>query len=395
MAKDYYKILEVDRNAGAGEIKKAYRKKAIQYHPDKNPNNKEAEEKFKEAAEAYEVLSNPEKKQIYDRYGEDGLKGSAGFGAGGFDMNEFFSRHSDIFENLFGEGFSGRFSSGGFSSFFRDDDRGGGYRQQNRGSNLRITVKLTLEEISRETIKKIKVKKDVACKECRGTGEKGGNSSTTCHVCRGRGIEIKTVRSMLGIMQTQVSCSNCGGEGKIIKEKCTTCNGEGIVKNEETIEIKIPAGVSEGIQLTMSGKGNAARRGGINGDLLISIKEEENQNFIRQDNNLIYNHFISISDAILGTQAEIPTINGKVKIKIEPGTQSGKILRLKDKGLPSLQYYSKGDLLVIVNVFIPEQISKEEKAIIENLKNSENFDPEKSKKFNKSSFFEKFKNRFY
>lgn len=388
MAKDYYRILEVDRNASSEEIKKAYRKKAIQYHPDKNPGDKQAEEKFKEAAEAYEVLSNPQKKQIYDQYGEDGLRGG-GFSGGGFSYEDIFSKFGDIFEGMgFGGGF-GNFWGNGSSS--RDSEYG--YRNQNRGTNLRITVKLTLEEISQDTVKKIKVKKDIACKECRGTGEKNGNSSYTCQTCNGSGVQIKMMRTMIGTMKTQVVCSTCGGDGKIIKEKCSHCRGEGIIQSEEIIEIKIPAGVSEGIQLTVSGKGNAARRGGINGDLLVSIREEENSNFIRQEDNLIFNHFISISDAILGSQAEIPTINGKVKIKIEPGTQSGKILRLKDKGLPNLQYHAKGDLLVVINVFIPEQISKEEKTIIENLKNNDNFNPDKIKN-KKSSFFERVKNRF-
>ena len=384
--RDYYEILEVDKNASAEEIKKAYRKKAIQYHPDKNPDDKAAEEKFKEAAEAYEVLSNPDKKAKYDRFGHDGLSGMGGFsGGGGFSTSDVFSQFGDILSDILG----GSFGGGGFSSFFGGSN-GDRSRYVTKGSNLRVSLKLTLEEVAVETVKKIKVKKFVKCKDCNGTGEKNGNSHQECSICHGSGTKTQVVNSIFGRMQTQVECTSCGGTGKTIKEKCPTCQGEGIVTDDELIELKIPAGVEDGMQLTMSGKGNAARRGGINGDLLIIIKVEEHPLFIRQNNDIIYNHYISISDAILGIQTEIPTLNGKVKIKIDPGTQSGKVLRLKNKGLPNIQYYGKGDLLVVINVFIPEKISKEEKVFFENLRNSNNFNPELNKS-QRSSIFDRFK----
>ena len=366
--RDYYEILGVSKTANAEEIKKAYRQKAIQYHPDKNQGNKEAEEKFKEAAEAYEVLSNPDKRARYDRFGHSGMSGFDGFGEGDFSMDDIFMRFGDVFEGM---------GMGGFSNFFknRNSSRGNSHHKQNRGTNLRITVKVTLEEIATGVTKKLKVIKYNSCKACKGTGEKNGNSHTTCSACHGRGTQTRIINTILGQMQSTAECNVCGGEGKIVKEKCPECYGEGIVQTEDIIDVKIPAGVSNGVQLSMSGKGNAARRGGINGDLLILIQEIEHQHFQRFDDDLLYILNVSIPDAILGTQIEIPTLQSKVKIKVESGTQSGKILRLRDKGLPSLQHYSKGDLLVKINVFIPTTLTKEDKKIVESMKNAESFIP--------------------
>jgi molecular chaperone DnaJ len=380
--RDYYEVLEVSKTATYEEIKKAYRKKAIQHHPDKNPGDKDSEERFKEAAEAYEILSDSDKRARYDRYGHAGVGGASGFSGGGFSMDDIFSRFGDVFGDAFG---------GGFGSFFG----GGGSRRNtyvNRGTNLRITVKLTFEEIATGVTKKLKVKKYVACKDCKGTGEKNGNSSQTCSACHGSGTQTRVINTMLGQMQTTSECSVCGGEGKIIKEKCDTCYGEGIIKGEELIELKIPAGVSEGVQLSVSGKGNAARRGGVSGDLLVAIQEIEHPDFQRDDNDLIYNLHIGIPDAILGTNIEVPTLQGKAKIKIDPGTQSGKVLRLKGKGLPSLHSFLKGDLLVRVNVYIPNSVSKEDKKLIEDMKRAESFKPENNKK--KESVFDRMKEKF-
>lgn len=382
--RDYYEVLEIQTSATNEEIKKAYRKKAIQFHPDKNPDNKEAEEKFKEAAEAYEILSDSDKRARYDRYGHAGVGNGGGFSGGGFSMDDIFSRFGDIFGDAFGGG-------GGFGSFFGGGGSSRG-RYVNKGTNLRITVKLSLEEIAEGTTKKLKLKKYTPCSSCKGTGEKNGNSSGTCPTCNGSGTQTRVINTMLGQMQTTAECSTCGGEGKIINQKCDTCYGEGIIKGEELIEIKIPAGVSEGVQLSVSGKGNAARRGGINGDLLVVIEEIEHHDFQRDDNDLIYDLHISIPDAILGNQVEIPTLQGKAKIKIDPGTQSGKVLRLRGKGLPSLHSYSKGDLLVRINIFIPNSISKEDKKFIENMRQAESFNPDNEKK--KESVFDRMKERF-
>jgi molecular chaperone DnaJ len=367
--RDYYEILEVDKNASAEEIKKAYRKKAIQYHPDKNPNDSTAEDKFKEAAEAYEVLSNDEKRSRYDRFGHQGVSGAGGFSAEGMTFDDIFSRFGDVFGDAFG---------GGFGSFF-GGGQSGNRRQVRKGTNLRVKVRLTLSEIINGTVKKIKVNKYNSCKACNGTGEKNGNSHKTCPTCNGRGVQTRVINSILGQMQTTTTCSTCGGEGKIIDEKCNACYGEGIVKGEEIIEIKIPPGVGEGVQLSVSGKGNAARRGGVNGDLIVLVEEIEDPDFIRDGNDLIHNLFISIPDAILGTKVEVPTVTGKAKIKIDPGTQSGKVLRLRGKGIPDLQGYSKGDLLVRVNIFIPKNISAEDKNNLEKLGSSDSFNPSKHK----------------
>ncbi len=382
MAKrDFYEILGVAKNAGEDEIKKAYRKLAIKYHPDKNPDDKGAEDKFKEAAEAYEVLSSADKRQRYDQFGHAGVGSSAAGGnggggyGGGMNMDDIFSQFGDIF--------GGAFSGGGGGQ--------GGGRRMNRGSNLRIKVKLNLNEIANGVEKKLKVTKHVSCNTCKGSGAKNGNYDT-CKICNGTGVQTRMQQTILGAMRTQTTCSGCHGEGKIIKDKCNTCHGDGIVRGEEVISVNIPAGVAEGMQLSMNGKGNAAPRGGINGDLLILIEEEEHPELKRESNNLIYHLFISFPDAALGTQVEIPTIDGKVKIKIDPGTQGGKMLRLKGKGIPEINGYGKGDLLVDVNIYTPANLSVEEKNIMENLKASKNFQPNLNKK--EKSFFDRMKEYF-
>ncbi|WP_372642342.1 molecular chaperone DnaJ [Ancylomarina sp.] len=381
--RDYYEILGVSKNATGPELKKAYRKKAIQFHPDKNPDNKEAEEKFKEAAEAYEVLSNDQKRQRYDQYGHAGMSGSAGggFGGGGMNMDDIFSHFGDIFGGGSGGSFFGGFGGGGRSS-----------QRVNRGSNLRVQVKLTLEEIASGVEKKIKVKKHVECTECHGSGAEGGSSHSNCSQCHGTGQVTRIQNTILGQMQTSAACPSCNGEGKIITHKCKSCAGEGIVKDDEVISINIPAGVAEGMQLSVSGRGNAARRGGVNGDLLILVHEEEHPELVRDENDLLYNLFISIPDSILGTAVEIPTIENKVKVKIDGGTQPGKILRLRGKGLPDINGYGRGDLLVKINVWVPNKVSKDEQKLLEKLQASESFIPNPSSQ--EKSFFKKVRNFF-
>jgi molecular chaperone DnaJ len=384
MAKrDYYEILEISKNATAEEIKKSYRQKALKFHPDKNPGDKEAEEKFKEAAEAYEVLSNAEKRARYDRYGHAGLGNGGGYGGygGGMSMDDIFSQFGDIFGSAFGGGFGGGF--GGSS-------RGG--RRVNKGSNLRIKVKLTLEEILKGVEKKIKVSKYVSCKDCKGTGAKNATAYHTCNTCNGSGRVTRVTNTFLGQMQTTSTCPTCSGEGQTITEKCTTCFGNGIVKDEEVITINIPAGVGEGMQMSMSGKGNAAARGGIPGDLIILIEEIKHESLIRDGNNLLYDHYISFPEAALGTTIEVPTLEGKARIKIDAGTQSSKVLRLKGKGLPSVNAYGRGDLLVNINVWTPQNITREEKQILEKLANAESFKPNPQK--SDKSFFERMKDYF-
>ena len=329
--RDYYEVLGVSKNADAAAIKKAYRKLALQYHPDKNPGDKEAEEKFKEAAEAYDVLSNEEKRRRYDQFGHAGMGSGAGGFGGGMSMDDIFSHFGDIFGS-FG-GFGG-FGGGGRSA-----------RRVNRGTNLRVRVKMSLKEIATGIEKKIKVKKYVACEHCKGTGAKNGTSFSTCSTCGGSGQVTRVQNTILGAMQTTSTCPTCQGEGKIINDKCTYCNGEGVQMSEEVITINIPAGVADGMQLSLGGRGNAARRGGVNGDLIVMIEEEEHPDLLRDGNDLLYNVFVGYPEVVLGETVEIPTVDGKVKVKIEPGTQPGKILRLRGKGLPDVNGYGKGDLL--------------------------------------------------
>lgn len=380
--RDYYEVLGVSKNASADEIKKAYRQLALKYHPDRNPDDKDAEEKFKEAAEAYSVLSDADKRARYDRYGFAGMNGGSASGGGFSGFGDFDL--SDILNSVFGQGFN----FGGFSGF--SGSSGGGQVRQ-RGSNLRVKVKLNLQEIAKGAKKKIKLTKYVPCTHCNGSGAEG-NETQTCPTCHGRGQVVQTVNSFFGQMQTASVCPTCGGKGTIIKKKCTRCYGEGIVKGEEVIDIDIPAGVGEGMQLTIRGKGNAGPRNGINGDLIVVIEEEAHPDFERDENNLIYSLFISISDAILGTQVEIPTIDGKVRMKIAPGTQSGQVLRLKGKGLPEVNGYRTGDMLVNVNVWIPKKVSKEEEKLLQQLSNSENFKPNPTPE--DKSFFNKIRDLF-
>jgi molecular chaperone DnaJ len=377
--RDFYEILGVSKSATKDEIKKAYRKQALKFHPDKNPGDKSSEEKFKEAAEAYEVLSDDNKRSKYDRYGHAGL-GNSGGGFSGHDMTmeDIFSSFGDIFGDAFG-GF------GGFSTGRRS-------RSVNKGSNLRVKVKLNIQEIAAGAEKKLKVRKYVPCSTCNGTGAADPTGYTDCSTCRGTGHVTRITNTLLGQMQTSSVCPSCGGEGKIITKKCTSCFGEGIVEKDEVIKINIPAGVGKGMQMTVGGKGNAPRRGGIDGDLLVVIDEEEHEELIREGNDLIYNLFISVPDAITGTNVEVPTVEGQVKIKIEPGTQPGKILRLRGKGLPEVNGYGRGDLLVNVNVWIPKNLTKEELKIIEKFSDSESFVPKPDK--DDKGFFERMRNYF-
>lgn len=380
--RDYYDILGVARNAGADEIKKAYRKLAIKYHPDKNPGDKEAEEKFKEAAEAYEVLSNQEKRQRYDQFGHAAnAAGAGGYGGGGgMNMEDIFSQFGDIF-------------GGGspFESFFGGGQSRGGRRVQ-RGSNLRIKVKLTLSEIANGVEKKVKVSKQVACQTCDGTGAKDRSSFHTCSTCGGSGSVRRVTNTILGQMQTTSTCPTCNGEGTQITSKCSVCHGDGVVRGEETISINIPAGVSEGMQLSMSGKGNAAPRGGIPGDLIILIEEIPHETLKREGNNVVYDLHVSFIDAALGSSVEVPTIDGKAKIKIDAGTQGGKILRLKGKGVPEVNSYHRGDQLIYVNIWTPKALSREERDLLEKLSNSPNFKPQPGK--HEKSFFDRMKEYF-
>jgi molecular chaperone DnaJ len=379
--RDYYEVLGVSKEATKEEIKKAYRKQALKYHPDKNPGDKKAEENFKEAASAYEILSNDEKRARYDRYGHAGVGGTGnGFGGAGMTMEDIFSSFGDIFGDAFG-GFGG----------FGGSRRSGG-RRINKGSNLRVKVKLNIQEISAGAEKKIKVSKYVTCSSCNGTGAADQNSTTTCITCRGSGHVTRITNTLLGQMQTDSVCPSCNGEGKTITKKCTTCYGEGIVQKEDIIKINIPAGVAKGMQMNVEGKGNAARRGGVNGDLLVVIDEEDHPDLIREGNDLIYNLFISIPDSILGTHVEVPTVDNNVKIKIEPGTQPGKILRLRGKGLPEVNGYGRGDLLVNVNVWIPKNLTKEEMKTIEKMKDSDSFAPKPDK--DDKGFFERMRGYF-
>ncbi|RLD67836.1 MAG: molecular chaperone DnaJ [Bacteroidetes bacterium] len=380
--RDFYEILDVSKSATAEEIKKAYRKKAIQFHPDKNQGDASAEEKFKQAAEAYEVLSDQNKRSRYDQFGHAGMSGAAGggggFGGGHMNMEDIFSQFGDIFGGGFG-GFGGGQSSRG--------------RRVNRGSNLRVRVKLTIKDIAHGTEKKIKVNKFIACDSCSGTGAENGSSYSSCSTCNGSGHVTRVQQTFLGHMQTQSVCPNCGGEGQIITHKCKSCNGNGITKGEEVITINIPAGVEDGMQLSVSGKGNAAARGGINGDLIVVIEIKPHEQLKRDGQNLLYDHYISIPDAALGTTIEIPTVDGKAKINIPAGTQAGKVFRLRSKGLPSVEYHGQGDLLVNINVWTPQSLSKEETEMMEKMRSSSSFTPKPTSK--DKSFFDRMRDYFH
>ncbi len=370
MAKrDYYEVLGVSKSASADEIKKAYRKLAIKYHPDKNPDDTTAEEKFKEAAEAYEVLSNPEKKQRYDQFGHQGVSGAGGYGAGGMNMEDIFSQFGDIFGG-----------GGGFGSFFGGG--GGGGRRTKKGTNLRVKLKLNLQEVANGVEKKIKVKRHVVAP---------GVTFKTCPTCQGTGQIKKVVNTMLGQMVSASTCGTCGGNGQIVDKRPPEADGRGLMVKEEIIPINIPGGVADGMQLSMSGKGNETP-GGIAGDLLIVIEELEEKTFQRDGNNVIYDLYVSFVDAALGASVEVPTIDGKVKIKVDAGTQSGKMLRLKGKGIKDINGYSRGDQLIMVNVWTPTQLTKDEKAALENMRDSENFKPDPGNA--DKSFFDKMKEFF-
>jgi molecular chaperone DnaJ len=380
MKRDYYEVLGVSRSATAEELKKAYRKVAMQHHPDRNPGDKAAEEKFKEAAEAYEVLSDPQKKSQYDRFGHAGVGNNRGGGfGGGMNMDDIFSQFGDVF----GDDIFGSFFGGG---------RSRGRSTGTRGSNLRVKIKLNYEEMANGATKTIKVKKYVNCTTCHGSGAKDKGSVQTCSVCGGSGQVRKVTSTFLGQMQTVTTCSACNGEGTTITSKCTTCRGEGRVYGEETVNIEIPAGVQEGMQLSMSGKGNAGERGGAPGDLIILIEEEAHPELQREGLNVVYDLHISFTDAVFGVQLEVPTIDGKAKIKIPPGTQSGKIFRLKGKGFPAVNSYERGDQMIHINVWTPQNISSEEKEMLEKLHQSPNFKPQPNK--GDKSFFERVKEMF-
>ena len=368
--RDYYEVLGVSKNATADEIKKAYRKKAIQYHPDKNPGDKEAEEKFKEAAEAYDVLSDADKRAKYDQFGHSmgpqgfggGGAGYGGFGGGGMSMEDIFAHFGDIFGGRFGGAASGRRSR----------------KHVNKGTDLRITVKVNLKDIANGVDKKLKIPKLVADPHCHGTGAKDGTAFHTCPRCNGTGYVTSVQQTFMGPMQSQSVCPECNGEGKVISEQCQYCHGQGVEKKEEIISFHIPAGVEDGMVLTLRGQGNAPRGGGVNGDLLVKIQEEKDAELIRDGNDLIYNLMLDFQTAALGGSAEVPTIDGRARLKITPGTQPGKVLRLRGKGLPQMNSSVKGDLLVNVMVYVPENLSDTEKAAIESLKDAPNVMPTKA-----------------
>ena len=375
--RDYYEVLGVGKNATADEIKKAYRKMAIKYHPDKNPGDKEAEEKFKEAAEAYDVLSDADKRARYDQFGHSmgqsfgGGTGGGSYGGfgGGMSMEDIFAHFGDIFGDM-GGGFGGGYSSSSGSARPR--------KHVNKGTDLRITVKVNLKDIMNGVDKKLKIPKMVACEHCKGTGAKDGTAFKTCPRCHGSGYVETVQQTFMGAMRSTTVCPECNGEGKIISEPCTYCGGTGVEKKEEIVEFHIPAGVEDGMVLTMRGQGNAPRHGGVNGDLLIKIQEEKDSELIREGDDLIYNLMLDIPTAVLGGSAEVPMVEGKARVKIAPGTQPGKVLRLRGKGLPKFQSSTKGDLLVNVMVYMPENLTDTEKAAIESLKDNPNIVPDKS-----------------
>ncbi len=383
--RDYYEVLGVSKNASDAEIKAAYKKMAIKYHPDRNPGNKEAEEKFKEAAEAYDVLRDPQKRQQYDQFGFAGMGGQGGFGGASMNMDDIFS--------MFGDIFGGRGGFGGFEGFsgFGGFGGGGGHKTY-KGADLRLKVRLTLEEVATGVTKKFKVRKNVTCTACNGTGSADGKKET-CSQCKGSGSVYKTINSMFGRMQTQTVCPSCNGTGSIIKNKCPKCGGEGVVNGEEIIEVAIPAGVDDGMVVTASGKGHAGKQNGVPGDIQVFIEVEPHKELIRNGQNLEYNLLLDVPTAVLGGSAEVPTIDGKVKIKIEPGTQPGKVMRLRGKGLPAVSGYGygTGDLIVNISVYVPKNLNKEEREMFEKMRSSENMTPKADEKDN---FFKKFKKMF-
>lgn len=388
MAKrDYYEVLGVAKTASADDIKKAYRKKALELHPDRNPDDKGAEEKFKEAAEAYDVLSDADKKARYDRYGHAGLEGMGGGGPGGnfqgMDMDEILRRFGFDTDDIFGEFFGGGGRRGG--------SRGGRARGE-RGSNLRIKVKMTLEEIATGVNKKIKVRKQVACGTCNGSGARDASSVDTCATCRGAGMVNQVRQTPFGMMQTAVTCPTCNGAGQTIKSPCNVCKGDGRVFGEETIDVDIPAGVHEGIQLSVNGRGNAGAKGGPAGDLLIAIEETPHEELSREGNNVVYELYLNFADAALGSKVDVPTLDGRARITIPAGTQAGKILRLKDKGLPALQSYGRGDQLVHVNVWTPKKVNDEERRLLEKLRDMPNLKPTPGKE--EKGFFDRVRDMF-
>ena len=389
MAKrDYYEVLGVDKNASADEIKKAYRKMAIKYHPDKNPGNKEAEEKFKEAAEAYSVLSDADKKARYDQFGHAGVEGA------GPDFSGGFGNLNDILNDLFGGAFGGGFSGfGGFGGGFGGGRSGQRQQRVYRGRDIRVRVKLTLEEIAKGVEKEISIEKNVPCTECGGKGAKNSSDIKTCPGCQGTGQVQRVVNSFLGQTVTYSTCQQCGGEGKIISNPCRSCGGTGLVRKRETIKVKIPAGVEAGMQLTLQGEGHSAKNNGINGDLLVVIEETEHPNLKREGNNLYYTKVISVVDAMLGAEVTVPCLDGDYKIKIDAGTQSGEVVRLRGRGLPSVNGYGgTGDMYVKIAVWIPKRLGKEDKAVIESLKDKDAFKPNPTKE--DKSFFDKIKDLF-
>ncbi len=377
--KDYYDLLGVDKNVSAEDLKKAYRKLAIKYHPDKNPGDKEAEEKFKEIAEAYSVLSDPDKKARYDRFGHEGVGGGFSGAGGGFNVEDIFSQFGDIFGD-----------NSPFSSFF--GGAGGGRRSVRKGSDLRIKLKLNLEEVANGVEKKIKVKRYVSCKSCQGNGSKNGSSLQNCSTCNGTGQIKRVQQTMLGQMVTTNTCHTCNGEGKVVIDRCEACFGEGRVLEEDMLNIKIPAGVAEGMQLSMSGKGNVPTRGGVAGDLLIQIEEDEHPMLKRDGNNIIYDMMLNFADVALGTDVEVPAIGSKVKINIKAGTQAGEVLRLKGKGIRDINGYGVGDQLVYVNIYTPKNLSSEEREMLQQLKESQNFQPKAGSEH--KGFFSKMKDFF-
>ncbi len=378
--RDFYDVLGVSKTATVTEIKKAYRKLAIKYHPDKNPDDHTAEEKFKEAAEAYGILSDKEKRQKYDQFGHAGVSGAAGAHGGFSNMEDIFSQFGDVFGDIFGGGSRGGFRSGG--------------RARRRGSSIKIKVSLTLEDVAKGVKKKIKIKKAIACDACSGSGAKDSSSIQTCSTCRGTGQVVKVVNSFFGQMQQATVCPQCHGEGHIIKDKCTKCHGDGVVRGEEIVEIEIPAGVEDEMQMTMRGKGNAAPNNGPAGDLIVQMNVLEHEQFIRDGNDIVYNAYVNFIDAALGAKIEIPTLTTKVNITMPAGTQSGNIFRLKGKGIPGLNNHSyQGDQLVIINVWTPKKLNSEEKEMLLKMKDSPNFKPDVHRK--SGSFFKRMKEYFY